>query len=105
MHSAWIAYDGTNCDAIRKLDRSFLDSSNLLSGLHINYHYGDETMMANHGYVENGRLIIGECAYSAVILPLLETLDERFRAAFPLRRRRRQDLRSRRGPDADKRPF
>jgi hypothetical protein len=76
MHSAWIAYDGTNCDAIRKLDRSFVDSSNLLSGLHINYHYGDETIMANHGHVENGRLVIGECAYSAVILPLLETLDE-----------------------------
>ncbi|NLE12573.1 MAG: hypothetical protein GX628_02725 [Clostridiales bacterium] len=76
LHSGWMAYDSGNCAAIQKLDRSFVETSNLLSGLHIGYDYGDETIMAVHGRVEDGKLIIGKCAYSAVVLPSIDTLDE-----------------------------
>ncbi|MBQ7720801.1 MAG: hypothetical protein IJT56_09480 [Clostridia bacterium] len=76
MHSAWIAYDGGNSENLKKLDSSFLKCSELLSGLHIAYHYGDETVMAQHGRVDGGKLIIGECSYDRVFLPMLETIDE-----------------------------
>lgn len=76
LHSAWITYNGQNNDNLARLDKSFLDSSNALSGEHILYHYGDEAIMKNSGGVENGRLVVGSCSYKYVVLPALETLDE-----------------------------
>ena len=35
----------------------------------IPYHFGDEVLMKKYGRVENGRLIIGECAYDYVLIP------------------------------------
>lgn len=59
MKSAWIAYDGTNTEELKKLDQDFIKASELLSGLHIDYHYGDETIIRKYGknVGEDGELL------------------------------------------------
>ena len=75
MHSGWISYDGTNNETIRKLDVDFIRASETLSGLHIDYHFGDETLIRKYGSVENGKLQVGNGSYTAVVLPSMITID------------------------------
>jgi hypothetical protein len=75
MRSGWIAYDGTNNEYIQKLDKDFINASELLSGLHIDYHYGDETIMRKYAEAQGNILKVGECEYEAVVLPSMLTLD------------------------------
>ncbi len=76
MHSAWIAYDGTDNAALRKLDEDLAWASRTLAGLHVDYHYGDETLLARHGKISQSGFTVGACVYRAVVLPSLLTLDE-----------------------------
>jgi hypothetical protein len=76
MRSGWILYDGRQNEAIRKLDADFVQASEALSGLHIEYHYGDETILQRHGKVEGSRLIVGKCSYRVVAIPSMKTLDK-----------------------------
>lgn len=76
MKSAWIAFDGKNNDVISKLDSDLIDLTDKLLGSHVDYHFGDETLMKNHGSLANGKLQIGKCEYGTVILPSLLSLDE-----------------------------
>ncbi|TCL61989.1 alpha-L-rhamnosidase-like protein [Hydrogenispora ethanolica] len=76
MHSAWIAYDGTDNAALRKLDEDLAWASRTLAGLHVDYHYGDETLLARHGKISESGLAVGACVYQAVVLPSLLSLDE-----------------------------
>ncbi len=75
IKSAWIVYDNTNIEKIVKLDHDFTWVSELLSGWHINYHYGDETIIRTHGRVEKNRFFVGQRSYKAVILPSMITVD------------------------------
>lgn len=75
MRSAFVAYDGTNNESIKKLDADFINASEILSGLHIDYHYGDETILQKHGHIEKDSFIVGECEYKAVVLPSMLTMD------------------------------
>lgn len=77
MKSGWITYNGTNTERLKSLDRSFEYVSNKLSGLHISYHYGDESIINRHGSVQDDRFVVGNCSYKAVVLPDLETIDEK----------------------------
>lgn len=78
MHSGWVSYDGTNNEELKKLDDSFAATCNLLSGAHLDYHLGDEVVMARHAtLLTDGRIGIGRCAYSAVVLPDCLTLDSK----------------------------
>jgi len=77
MKSGWITYDGGNNAEIKKLDADFIKASELLSGIHADYHYGDETIIGKYGRVEKDRFIVGKCAYRAVILPSMATIDKR----------------------------
>lgn len=76
IKSAWIAYNGTNSPELQQLDADFLRISEILSDLHLDYHYGDETLLREFGRVENGRFIVGRCEYQMVILPSMLTIDE-----------------------------
>lgn len=76
MHSGWVLYDGTNNDELQKLDADFVRASEALSGLHAQYHYGDETLLRRHGAVEGGMLRVGQCVYRAVVMPSMHTIDE-----------------------------
>lgn len=77
IKSAWITYTGTNTERLKSLDRSFEYASNRLSGMHISYHYGDETIIEKHGSVDGDKFIIGNWSYKSIILPDIETIDEK----------------------------
>jgi hypothetical protein len=76
MKSGWVVYDGNNNDEIKKLDTDFIQASELLSDLHIDYHYGDETIIEKYGRVEESNFVIGNCKYKVVFLPSMVTIDE-----------------------------
>lgn len=77
MRSGYVLYDGTRTDAIRALDDAFTAVSETLSGQHISYHFGDETLIGRHGDVEGNRFIVGEIGYETVILPQMYAIDGR----------------------------
>lgn len=76
MHSAWIAYNGNDSESTKALEKSFINLTDTLLSMNIAIHYGDETLMAKHGKVENGYLYIGNVRYSTVMLPSLLSIDE-----------------------------
>lgn len=76
MHSGWVSYDGTNNEELRHLDEEFVRACELLGGAHIDYHLGDETILARHGSLNaDGTLQVGRCRYCAVVVPDCLTLD------------------------------
>jgi hypothetical protein len=78
MHSAWVSYDGTNNDELQHLDAQFVRACELLGGAHIDYHLGDETLLARHGSLNaDGTLQVGKCRYTAVVVPDCLTLDRK----------------------------
>lgn len=78
MHSAWVSYDGTNNDELQHLDAQFVRACELLGGTHIDYHLGDETILARHGSLNaDCTLQVGKCHYTAVVVPDCLTLDRK----------------------------
>jgi len=75
MRSGYLAYDGTRTDEINVLDDEFTMAAETLSGNHISYHFGDETIIKNHGNIDKGRFVIGEIGYQTVILPYMYSID------------------------------
>lgn len=76
LKSAWVAYDNSNNEVLRGLDRDFLWISETLSDLHIDYHYGDETLIRKYGRVEGGKFYVGQRDYQFIIMPTLLTIDQ-----------------------------
>lgn len=76
MKSAWIAYNSGNSDSLQKLDKEFVEATSALSGLHIGHHYGDETIIGQHGKVVGNEFILGLCNYKVVIMPSMIHIDE-----------------------------
>lgn len=75
IKSAWIAYDYQNTPKLQQLDEDFKNTTELLSALHIDHHYGDETIIAKHGSIEGDLFVVGKCKYEAVVLPSMITID------------------------------
>ena len=67
--SAWILYDDGACEGMEEFYQRFKTVVNEFDARHIPFHLGDETLMERHGRVENGKLIIGNMAYSTVVIP------------------------------------
>ncbi len=72
--TAWILYDGEehgkdSVEKIMEYNKALLADMRTLEDKHILYHLGDETMIARHGKVENGRFVIGEMSYRTLVLP------------------------------------
>lgn len=42
----------------------------------VQYHLGDESIIARHGKVEKNKFIIGACKYDYIVIPYCETLDK-----------------------------
>ena len=59
----------------QSLDKYYVELTDMLSSLNIGYHIIDETILAKHGSVENGKLNIGQYQYEYVIFPKIETMD------------------------------
>ena len=76
MRTGWITYDGTNNLSIQAYDAAFVEATTCLSGLHIDYHLGDETILADHSKVINNVLQVGLYSYKTVVLPSVLSIDE-----------------------------
>ena len=75
MKSGYVTYDGTRTDAIRLVDEELTRICESLSGSHISYHFGDETIIKKYGRVEEKQFIVGKIPYQAVILPHMYAID------------------------------
>lgn len=80
LRSGWTAFDqscynGRPNPELEELDRNFALLSEILSGLHFDYHYGDEDVISDCGCIRDGKFVVSRCSYSAVILPPSTTLD------------------------------
>lgn len=76
MRSGYVCYDGNRPQEIRRLDNCFREVSEYLSGAHVSYHYGDETIMSKYASVKGKELTVGEVSYRTVILPTMYSLDQ-----------------------------
>ncbi len=76
MRSGYLVFDGTRSDAIRKLDDDFTLAAETLSGNHISYHFGDETIVEKYGQVKDGKFIVGQVSYESLVLPTMYAIDE-----------------------------
>ncbi len=84
--SAWIAYDEPknrnmfnfpviNSTELLKIDRDFASLLVDIEKEQIPYHLGDERIINRYGKVENGKFIVGNQAYSIVVIPSCTTLN------------------------------
>lgn len=67
--TAWSIYAG---EYSKELDDFFEEVKSLMEKLeakHIQWHFGDETIIERHGSVKNGKLVIGKQEYSYVLDP------------------------------------
>ncbi len=58
-----------------RYQKPFLDLSNQLLEMGINYHYGDEIIMRDYGKFDDG-IVVGECCYKKVVVPPVSVLRE-----------------------------
>lgn len=77
IRSGYVLYDGTRTDAMRELDDKFTEASEMLSGQHISYHFGDETIIKKYGDVKGDTFIVGQIGYRTVILPQMYAMEGR----------------------------
>lgn len=75
MRSGYVTYDGSRTEEIRLVDNEFTKASETLSGYHISYHFGDETIIKKYGDVKEDQFIVGEIGYKTVVLPHMYAID------------------------------
>ena len=68
IHSAYILNE-LDHSRLENLDAAFLAATNLLAENHVDFHYGDESVMRQYASVEGSELVIGRCRYQAFVLP------------------------------------
>jgi len=74
VESGWCEVTPLDPKAIAGLDAAFKDTVNTLLAEHIDFHFGDETLMAKHAKVDGKRLAVGKGRYSVVVVPQCMTL-------------------------------
>lgn len=76
LQTAYIKHNPKNTEKINELQSRFENITNELSGNHMLYHYGDESITEHFGSVKKNKLVIGKCEYSMVIMPYMQSLTE-----------------------------
>ena len=61
---------------IAKLDQKLQEACRMLSCHGIEYHFLDETLLAEHGFVEGASIGCGQCKYDYLVLPFIVTMDK-----------------------------
>lgn len=60
---------------VENFQKPFLDLSNQLLEMGVNYHYGDEMILRDYGSFDDG-ITVGKCTYQKVIVPPVSILRE-----------------------------
>ncbi len=75
IHGAYCKYIRDMGDSLSEIEGKFFALSRLLGHNQVPYHYGDEWMMERLASVDGDKIKVGECVYSAVILPFTYSID------------------------------
>ena len=76
MHSCYLTFDrATDLASIQHVVLPFKALIERFGAAGIGHHYGDERLMEKYGSVKGGKLTIGQCTYSYVVIPDCDTLD------------------------------
>ena len=75
IHSAYFTFNRRDSHSCDELNKRFEDLVETLGKCQIGHHYLDETLLSQHGSVENDQLIMGKCAYRYIVIPEMEGLD------------------------------
>ena len=76
VHSAYLRFDRSDSSTLNELNESFTALIEDLGAAGILHHYADETLLAKYGKVKDGKLVIGNCSYSQVVVPEMENIDD-----------------------------
>ena len=76
LKTGYTVYTPNDINELERYNGLFVALSSRLAGQQILHHYGDESLMAEYGRIENGKLIIGQQSYHTVILPDLRTITQ-----------------------------
>lgn len=74
--TAWTLFDNGENEGLKELEDALLQTIKELEKKHIEFHFGDETIMERHAKVRNGKILIGKQSYSYVVDPGCEFLLE-----------------------------
>ena len=74
VESGWCEATPLDKGALSGLDAAFKDTVNTLLSEHIDFHFGDETLMAKYGKVAGRKLAVAKGRYSVVVVPHCMTL-------------------------------
>ena len=77
MKSEYLTFDrDDDYNSVKDVEVSFEKTIEMLGAENIPHHYGDENIMKRHGKVENGKLIVGNYAYTYVYIPEMKDMDK-----------------------------
>ncbi|MBQ3669502.1 MAG: hypothetical protein II920_09805 [Clostridia bacterium] len=76
IHSAYLTFRRNDRSTLKKLNDDFVNLVEGLSAVGIIHHYADESLLKKYGSIKNGKLVVGKCAYSNVVVPDMPCIDE-----------------------------
>ena len=76
IRSAYVDYDPRNWDSCASLDENYVNICDSIALNCVPFHLVDETILANHGSVSNGKLKVGKCSYSMLVIPKCYVIDK-----------------------------
>ncbi|MDF2921862.1 MAG: hypothetical protein K0R57_776 [Paenibacillaceae bacterium] len=74
MESAWELYRPQETGAVEALSDRLAELSLRLLDAQLDFDYGNEAIVARHGRVEGGQLMVGSAAYKGVVIPVCTRL-------------------------------
>ena len=75
IHSAYFTFKRNEPHSCDGLHDAFAALAEKLGAANIGHHYVDEHLLSKYGSVIGGKLVMGRCAYSKVVLPDMKGLD------------------------------
>jgi hypothetical protein len=76
IETAWTLWDGSSPAGGDRYSAEFENLSRDLLRLGVGFEYADERILDRHGRVEDGRLIVGDCTYTVVLVPPMVTMRQ-----------------------------
>lgn len=75
MESAWAEFDPLKpSEEVRNLNKAFVEVSSYLQEMHVDYDYGDESILERHVSIQDGEVCVGDARYGLVVLPPVTTI-------------------------------
>ena len=75
IHAAYLTYKHNDPHSVEALDARFAALVERFGAAGIGHHYVDESLLAEHGSVQGGKLKMGQCEYEYVVVPEMDTID------------------------------